>query len=88
MYVLTRFNEEMIESLFGYAAPAKGKNEAKKESTSQDPSTQSIKLIDQKKAQNLAIMLKALNVTTEEVCDALEEGDLLFSISSLTFDKQ
>lgn len=64
----------MIENLFGYA-PANNKNGAKKESSSQDAVPQYIQLIDPKKAQNLAILLKALNVTTEEVCDALEEGN-------------
>lgn len=71
----------MIETLFGYNAADKNKTERKKESTSQDPSVQYIQIIDPKKAQNLAILLRALNVTIEEVCDALREGDpLLFII--------
>ena len=65
----------MIETLFGYAPPEKNKKESKKESSSQDPSTQYIQIIDSKKAQNLSILLRALNVTTEEVCDALQEGN-------------
>ncbi|KAL2472902.1 formin-like protein 5 [Forsythia ovata] len=72
-----QFNEEMIESLFGYAPAEKNKNMFKKESSSQDPSTQYIQIIDSKKSQNLSILLKALNVTTEEVCDALQEGNEL-----------
>jgi len=68
----------MIESLFGYAHADKDKNGPKKDSMFQDASKQYVQIIDQKKAQNLAILLKALNVTTEEVCDALKEGDLLF----------
>ncbi|KAF5948771.1 hypothetical protein HYC85_014728 [Camellia sinensis] len=72
-----QFNEEMIETLFGYAPSEKNKNEAKKESSSQDPSTQFIQIIDSKRAQNLSILLRALNVTMEEVCDALEEGNEL-----------
>lgn len=72
----------MIESLFGYAHADKDKNGPKKNSTFQDAPNQYVQIIDQKKAQNLAILLKALNVTTEEVCDALKEGDLLiFSFS-------
>lgn len=70
-----RFNEEMIESLFGYTAPDKNKMKSK-DPTSQDAANQYIQIIDPKKAQNLSILLKALNVTTEEVCDALQEGDL------------
>lgn len=73
IFSVSRFSEEMIETLFGYA-PGNNKNEAKKESTSQDAVPQYIQLLDPKKSQNLAILLKALNVTTEEVCDALEEG--------------
>ncbi|KAL7186442.1 hypothetical protein ACSBR2_028230 [Camellia fascicularis] len=72
-----QFNEEMIETLFGYAPSEKNKNEAKKDSSSQDPSTQFIQIIDSKKAQNLSILLRALNVTMEEVCDALQEGNEL-----------
>ncbi|XP_010267817.1 PREDICTED: formin-like protein 5 [Nelumbo nucifera] len=72
-----QFNEEMIESLFGYAVADKTKTEQKKKPSSQDPSTQYIQLIDPKKSQNLAILLRALNVTTEEVCDALQEGNEL-----------
>ncbi|KAL9236362.1 hypothetical protein vseg_011042 [Gypsophila vaccaria] len=73
-----QFNEEMIESLFGYAA-AENKNEKKKDPSSNDPhaAPQFIQLIDQKKAQNLSILLRALNVTTEEVRDALLEGNEL-----------
>uniref|UniRef100_M1AVU2 Formin-like protein n=1 Tax=Solanum tuberosum TaxID=4113 RepID=M1AVU2_SOLTU len=64
----------MIESLFGYAHADKDKNGPKKDSMFQDASKQYVQIIDQKKAQNLAILLKALNVTTEEVCDALKEA--------------
>ncbi|CAL0323560.1 unnamed protein product [Lupinus luteus] len=74
-----QFNEEMMETLFGYAAAAeKTKAEHnKKESTSRDLSPQFILLIDSKKSQNLSILLRALNVTLEEVCDALLEGNEL-----------
>lgn len=71
-----QFNEEMIETLFGYNAVDKNRK-AHKESSSQDPSPQHIQIIDPKKAQNLAILLRALNVTTEEVQDALHEGNEL-----------
>lgn len=75
--IANRFNEEMIETLFGYAPPDKNLNKAK-DSSSQDPSSQYIQLVEPKKAQNLAILLKALNVTIEEVCDALQEGNKYF----------
>ncbi|KGN57957.1 formin-like protein 5 [Cucumis sativus] len=69
-----QFNEEMIETLFGYTPVDKTKTEGKKESSSQDPALQYIQIIDSKKSQNLSILLRALNVTKEEVCDALHEG--------------
>lgn len=72
-----QFNEEMIETLFGYASADKNKNDRKKEPSVQDSLPQYIQLLDAKKAQNLAILLRALNVTTEEVCDALREGNEL-----------
>ncbi|KAF5942735.1 hypothetical protein HYC85_020377 [Camellia sinensis] len=72
-----QFNEEMIETLFGYAPPEKNKNDPKKEASSKHPAMQYIQLIESKKAQNLSILLRALNVTTEEVCDALQEGNEL-----------
>lgn len=68
----------MIETLFGYGATDKGKKEQKKDSSSQDPSPQFIQIIDPKKSQNLAILLRALNMTIEEVCDALHEGKTSF----------
>ncbi|KAF5746035.1 putative Formin 3 [Tripterygium wilfordii] len=71
-----QFNEELIETLFGYNAD-RGKNDRKRESSSQDHSIQYIKIIDPRKAQNLSILLKALGVTTEEVIDALQEGNEL-----------
>ncbi|KAL2493934.1 Formin-like protein 3 [Forsythia ovata] len=71
-----QFNEEMMESLFVYVPTNKNKNEHTKDSSSFD-SPQFIQIIDPRKAQNLAIILKALNVSTEEVCDAVKEGNEL-----------
>ncbi|KAJ9551331.1 hypothetical protein OSB04_015376 [Centaurea solstitialis] len=72
-----QFSEEMIETLFGYNTTDKNKDHTRKNSASQDPGFQFIQIIDPKKAQNLSILLKALNVTTEEICDALKEGNEL-----------
>jgi len=63
-----------MESLFGCAN--QNKNDRRRD-TSLDNSVQYIKIIDPRKAQNLSILLRALNVTTEEVVDALIEGDSL-----------
>ncbi|CAK7355377.1 unnamed protein product [Dovyalis caffra] len=70
-----QFNEEMIESLFGYNAVDNNTNDRKRDPS--EPSIQYIQIIDARKAQNLSILLRALNVTTEEVLDALQEGNEL-----------
>ncbi|KAM1010137.1 hypothetical protein TB1_044777 [Malus domestica] len=72
-----QFNEEQIESLFGYNAADKAKNDRRKEASALEPAVQYIQIIDRKKAQNLAILLRALNLTAEEVADALREGNEL-----------
>ncbi|KAL2328314.1 hypothetical protein Fmac_021741 [Flemingia macrophylla] len=63
----------MIESLFG--CTNQNKNDRKKGSVNIDTSVHYIRIIDPRKAQNLSILLRALNVTTEEVVDALTEGN-------------
>ncbi|MQL97162.1 hypothetical protein Taro_029843 [Colocasia esculenta] len=68
-----QFDEEMIESLFGYS-PDQQKNVNKRKSGANSPS-QFIQILDPKKSQNLAILLRALNVTTEEIRDAVMEGN-------------
>ena len=64
-----------MESLFGYAAVEANKGNRKKDLAS-EPSVQYIQIIDPRKAQNLSILLRALNVTTEEVVDAIQQGNL------------
>ncbi|KAJ4757954.1 Formin-like protein [Rhynchospora pubera] len=68
-------NEEMIETLFGCNAAS---NSAAKEAIRRPaipiPKSQENRVLDPKKSQNIAIMLRALNVTKEEVCEALMEG--------------
>ncbi|GLJ32443.1 hypothetical protein SUGI_0652780 [Cryptomeria japonica] len=68
-----QFNEEMIETLFGYSSTNTGTNRMAKQAL--NPSSQHPQLLDPKKSQNLAIFLKALNVRREEVYDALLEGE-------------
>nr|GMD56175.1 formin-like protein 5 [Ipomoea batatas] len=70
-----QFNEEMIETLFG--AQEKKDKDTKKDTAAKKPTSLFIQIIDPKKAQNISILLKALNVTTEEVCDAIKEGNEL-----------
>uniref|UniRef100_A0A0E0IHC1 Formin-like protein n=1 Tax=Oryza nivara TaxID=4536 RepID=A0A0E0IHC1_ORYNI len=67
-----QFNEEMIESLFGAQSTEKKSTDAKKESGKE--ATQFVRILDPKKAQNLAISLKALSVSAEQVRAAVMEG--------------
>lgn len=66
----------MMDSLFGYIPVDQGKDDLIKVSSSFDQTSQYIQIVDPKKSQNLAILLKALNVTTE-LYDALDEGKSL-----------
>lgn len=60
----------MIESLFGYNAQSSAKNdEAKTRSSSSGKH-----VLDNKRLQNVTILLKALNATSEQVCEALIQG--------------
>ncbi|KAK9020644.1 hypothetical protein V6N11_010662 [Hibiscus sabdariffa] len=65
----------MIETLFGYQATNNKSNEKKDKPA--EPAIQYIQIIDARKAQNLSILLRALNVTTHEVINALQEGHRL-----------
>uniref|UniRef100_A0A7N0UQ54 Formin-like protein n=1 Tax=Kalanchoe fedtschenkoi TaxID=63787 RepID=A0A7N0UQ54_KALFE len=69
-----RLNEEMIESLF----VVNNSNSNPKETARRlvlPSSNQENRVLDPKKSQNIAILLKALSVTKEEVCEALLEGN-------------
>lgn len=70
-----QFNEEMIESLFGVNNAKKG--QGKKEASASESAPQVIRIIEPKKAQNLSILLKALNVGNSEIYEAIEEGNEL-----------
>lgn len=68
-------NEEMIETLFVVNKP---NNPNPKEMATKpvEPSPrQDHRVLDPKKAQNIAISLRALNVSVEEVCESLLEGN-------------
>jgi len=68
-----------MESLFGYNPDDKKPGDRRGRAVD-GSQPQYIQIIDPKKAQNLSILLKALNVSTEEVRDALLEG-LSLSVS-------
>ncbi|KAK4268118.1 hypothetical protein QN277_024818 [Acacia crassicarpa] len=63
-----KLNEEMIETLFVNAP----KNSTPRPGLSLQ--SEEDKILDPKKSQNISILLRALNVTIEEVCEALLEG--------------
>lgn len=75
-WVGCRLNEEMIETLFVVNAPNQKPKDATARSALPLPH-QEDRVLDPKKSQNIAILLKALNVTIEEVSEALLEGIFL-----------
>ncbi|OMP11523.1 Actin-binding FH2/DRF autoregulatory [Corchorus olitorius] len=69
-----QLNEEMIETLF----MVNNSNLGTKDNVRRQilPSmNQENRVLDPKKSQNIAILLRALNVTIDEVCEALMEGN-------------
>ncbi|OWM67872.1 hypothetical protein CDL15_Pgr010810 [Punica granatum] len=69
-----QLNEEMIETLFMVNGP----NSAPKDNVRRPIMpmlNQENRVLDPKKSQNVSILLRALNVTVEEVCEALLEGN-------------
>lgn len=67
-----RLNEEMIETLFMVNSSSDNKDGVKR--PLMPLLNQENRVLDPKKSQNIAILLRALNVTVEEVCEALVEG--------------
>ncbi|RDY14014.1 Formin-like protein 1, partial [Mucuna pruriens] len=68
-----KLNEKMIETLFVVNTPNLKPKDATTNSVFHPPN-QEERVLDPKKSQNISILLKALNVTIEEVCEALLEG--------------
>jgi len=80
--MVCRFNEERIETLFGYNSTDKTGGDGKKDLASKDV-PQFVRILDPKKGQNLAISLRALSVSPVEVCSAVKEGNIDFAITAL-----
>ncbi|KAG2297983.1 hypothetical protein Bca4012_009175 [Brassica carinata] len=71
-----KLDEEMIETLFVAKTLDSKPNQSQTTPRCVLPSpNQENRVLDPKKAQNIAILLRALNVTIEEVCEALLEGN-------------
>lgn len=69
-----QINEEMMESLFGFNANSSDKKETTQKSVL-PPVEKENRVLDPKKSQNIAILLRALNVTRDEVVEALLDGN-------------
>ncbi|XP_078163941.1 formin-like protein 8 [Carex rostrata] len=69
-----QLNEDMIEALFVNNKTIAAPKEANKRAAVA-PYKQEERVLDPKKSQNIAILLRALNVTLEEVTEALLDGN-------------
>ncbi|KAI3785742.1 hypothetical protein L1987_44867 [Smallanthus sonchifolius] len=73
-----KFDDELIETLFGYNATKTKSTEAKYSSpkfgTSNSTPSIQISILDPRKSQNIAIVLKSLATSRKEIIDALSEG--------------
>jgi hypothetical protein len=86
-----RLNEDMMESLFGCnnngmnSSATKPKEQGVRKSVLPNSVDHENKVLDPKKSQNIAILLRALNVTRDEVSEALLDGKLTCFLYSLPF---
>ncbi|KAI5557955.1 hypothetical protein BDE02_17G006600 [Populus trichocarpa] len=90
-----QLNEEMIETLFTVNNSNFNVKDNNGRRLSLPLLNQENTVLDPKKSQNIAILLRALNVTIEEVCEALLEGnsdtlgtELLESLSKMAPTKE
>ncbi|KAL5813967.1 hypothetical protein ACOSQ4_024608 [Xanthoceras sorbifolium] len=78
-----RFDDELIENLFGYTAtnrrPFDRTNISMSSSSSNSGSTAQVFILEPRKSQNTAIVLKSLIVSRKEIIEALLEGQGLGS---------
>ncbi|KAL6506301.1 hypothetical protein OROGR_024482 [Orobanche gracilis] len=70
-----KLNEEMIETLFVANTKPTPKEATRWQILPLPGQDNGNRVLDPKKAQNIAILLRALNVTIEEVCEGLLEGN-------------
>ncbi|CAA2956055.1 Hypothetical predicted protein [Olea europaea subsp. europaea] len=68
-----QLNEDAMESLFGWSSANSVPKEATRKSVL-PPLEMENRVLDPKKSQNIAILLRALNVTRDEVSEALLDG--------------
>ncbi|KAL6573053.1 hypothetical protein OROHE_002529 [Orobanche hederae] len=70
-----QLNEDAMESLFGCNSTNSVPKEAANRRSVLPASEQENRVLDPKKSQNIAILIRALNVTREEVSEALLDGN-------------
>ncbi|CAN7005226.1 unnamed protein product [Brassica oleracea var. botrytis] len=71
-----RVNEDRMEHLFGCnSASSSAPKEPVRRRSVMPPAENENRVLDPKKSQNIAILLRALNVTREEVSEALLDGN-------------
>ncbi|ONI30606.1 hypothetical protein PRUPE_1G261700 [Prunus persica] len=73
-----RFDGDLMEALFGYVAtnrlsPQRDSNQVNPRGTNVGPSPQ-ICILDARKSQNIAIVIKSLTISRKEILDVLMEG--------------
>lgn len=78
-FACCRLNEEMIETLFMINNSNLNSKDNKARRQIVSSLNQENQVLDPKKSQNIAILLRALNVTIDEVCEALLEGKVVFA---------
>ncbi|KAE9597684.1 hypothetical protein Lal_00041564 [Lupinus albus] len=70
-----QLNEDMMESLFGCNSTNSAPKEVVTRKSVLPPVENENRVLDPKKSQNIAILLRALNVTRDEVSEALLDGN-------------
>lgn len=78
-----RLNEDMMETLFGCNSINSSVPKPKETIVTRKPvfplAENENRVLDPKKSQNIAILLRALNVTRDEVSEALLDGKFISS---------
>lgn len=84
--MLFRFNGDLMEALFGYVATNKksppkqcAKHKQTKSTSPNHGRRAQISILDSRRSRNIAIILKSLNISRQELLDALTEGQGLDS---------
>ncbi|KAK4375019.1 hypothetical protein RND71_005696 [Anisodus tanguticus] len=79
-----KLDEEMIETLFVVKTPTPNPKEMSRRPVLPSQSQEN-RILDPKKSQNIAILLRALNVTVVEVCEALLEEKIFCRVLNHQF---